>query len=427
MVIRPDPGETTELLWEGPFRNPGDIAFDSKGYMLLVDPTTATVYESCSTSQPEYLLSCPVSDCLCIALDQNDNIFVSMGHYGEARVLAWSRNGTPIGSPILYGQITTRSSFPIAFGKGGVWGHGLYVLVNNVLMRFDAPLESPDSFTVIGTGFNEVAYADMEFDGDEALYISDQIGNRILRIAPSDKEGPVTTNVIAEPTPVNTDGLVTATVDDSETGGSNIQLAEYSIDRSGWHTMYASDGGFDEVTEEAFGAISAFSTPGVYEVCVRGRDVAGNDGEPDCTLLAVYDPDGGFVTGGGWIYSVAGAYVPDPTLEGKANFGFVSKYKKGADVPTGNTEFQFKTANLDFHSTSYDWLVVTGADYAQFKGAGTINGEGVYKFMLWIGDGDPDTFRIKIWEEDDTGNETVIYDNGLDQAIGGGAVVIHCN
>jgi PKD repeat protein len=110
---------------------------------------------------------------------------------------------------------------------------------------------------------------------------------------------------------------------------------------------------------------------------------------------------------------------------GKANFGFVSKYKKGATTPTGNTEFQFHAADLNFHSSSYDWLVVTGSDYARFKGVGTINGMGEYKFMLWAGDDDPDTFRIKIWEEDEYGVETVIYDNGFDQAIGGGSIVIH--
>jgi hypothetical protein len=35
----------------------------------------------------------------------------------------------------------------------------------------------------------------------------------------------------------------------------------------------------------------------------------------------------------------------------------------------------------------------------------------------------PDTFRIKIWAEDELG-EPVVYDNGMDQAIGGGSVVI---
>ncbi|MCL1600774.1 MAG: hypothetical protein M3112_04465 [Actinomycetia bacterium] len=51
----------------------------------------------------------------------------------------------------------------------------------------------------------------------------------------------------------------------------------------------------------------------------------------------VYDPDGVFVTGGGWIDSPEHAYRGDPMMTGKATFGFVSKYKKGAAVPTGNT------------------------------------------------------------------------------------------
>ena len=113
----------------------------------------------------------------------------------------------------------------------------------------------------------------------------------------------------------------------------------------------------------------------------------------------------------------------DPT--GKATFGFVSKYKKGATAPTGSTEFQFHAGDLNFHSTSYDWLVVTGSDFAKFKGEGTINGEGVYKFQIWAGDDDPDTFRMKIWTEDEFDVETVIYDNGTNQAIGGGSIVIH--
>jgi hypothetical protein len=94
-------------------------------------------------------------------------------------------------------------------------------------------------------------------------------------------------------------------------------------------------------------------------------------------------------------------------------------------VPTGNTEFVFKSADLNFHSSEYDWLVVNqGGTNAQFKGSGTINGSGDYKFMLWAGDDDPDTFRIKIWYEDG-GSEIVVYDNGMDQAIGGGNIVVH--
>ena len=45
--------------------------------------------------------------------------------------------------------------------------------------------------------------------------------------------------------------------------------------------------------------------------------------------------------------------------------------------------------------------------------------------MIWAGDNDPDTFRIKIWEEDELGVETIIYDNGSDQLIDGGSIVVH--
>ncbi len=73
-------------------------------------------------------------------------------------------------------------------------------------------------------------------------------------------------------------------------------------------------------------------------------------------------------------------------------------------------------------------LVVTGNDTAKFKGSGTINGTGNYKFQIWAQDDNPDdTFRIKIWEEDGSGNETVKYDNGSDQPIGGGSIKVHSN
>jgi hypothetical protein len=45
--------------------------------------------------------------------------------------------------------------------------------------------------------------------------------------------------------------------------------------------------------------------------------------------------------------------------------------------------------------------------------------------MLWAGDSAPDTFRIKIWLESPDGIEVVLYDNGFDQTIGGGSIVIH--
>jgi hypothetical protein len=100
-------------------------------------------------------------------------------------------------------------------------------------------------------------------------------------------------------------------------------------------------------------------------------------------------------------------------------------------VPTGNTAFAFDLAGFEFYSDTYEWLVINqGGMNAQFKGSGTVNGAlddngNAYKFQLWASDGSPDTFRIKIWSEDDLGVETVVYDNGFNQAISGGSIVLH--
>jgi parallel beta-helix repeat protein len=183
---------------------------------------------------------------------------------------------------------------------------------------------------------------------------------------------------------------------------------------------------------------TAGSVPGIYDV-----GLVVNDGQGDSplasTTVVVYDPTGGFVTGGGWINSPANAChltTACEELTGKANFGFVSKYKKGASTPTGETQFVFHAGDLSFHSDTYEWLVVNqGGANAQYKGTGTINGaldpNGMpYGFMLWGNDGDnadpvsADTFRIRIWSETPV-SEVVVYDNGFDQPISGGSIVIH--
>jgi PKD repeat protein len=179
-----------------------------------------------------------------------------------------------------------------------------------------------------------------------------------------------------------------------------------------------------------------YDTAGVYEVTLTLTDGDGNASVVRFQFVVVFDPNGGFVTGGGFIQSPPGSYAPDPALVGKAHFGFVAKYLPGATIPTGNTEF--KVGDLKFKSTGYEWLVVAGSA-AQFKGSGTIGGEGNYGFLLTLIDEkltsstNVDAFRIKIWDKDD--NDTIIYDNrmGEDDAtdvtteLSGGSIVLHSN
>ncbi|MES2649732.1 MAG: MBG domain-containing protein, partial [Bacteroidota bacterium] len=175
----------------------------------------------------------------------------------------------------------------------------------------------------------------------------------------------------------------------------------------------------------------------VYKVtAVAGSGCASTT---SAAYLSIYDPNGGFVTGGGWINSPEGAYYANTSLSGRANFGFNSKYKKGSQIPDGNTEFQFQTGNLNFSSISYSSgsLVIAGSQ-AIYKGVGTINGTTGYSFMVSAIDGQynggtgSDKFRIKIWN---TSSGAKVYDNmlGVDDnatldplttAIGGGSIVI---
>ncbi|MBI5946939.1 MAG: right-handed parallel beta-helix repeat-containing protein [Chloroflexi bacterium] len=175
----------------------------------------------------------------------------------------------------------------------------------------------------------------------------------------------------------------------------------------------------------------AFTSAGVYTISVTVADGAGAS-DTETVMVVVYDPSAGFVTGGGTIYSPAGAFRGNLSLEGKATFGFVSKYVKGKTLPVGNTEFQFKTAGLIFSSTAYDWLVVTG-NKAQYRGSGAVNGVAGFTFKLTAWDvSGGDKIRMQIW--DSAGS--LVYDNrfgqseDIDNANGvqsllSGSIVIH--
>jgi hypothetical protein len=181
-----------------------------------------------------------------------------------------------------------------------------------------------------------------------------------------------------------------------------------------------------------------FLTAGVYTVKLTVTDDDGDSGQSTYEFVVIFDPNGGFVTGGGWINQpTTDAY---PALPGKANFGFVSKYKKGNNTPEGETEFQFKAGDINFHSSAYDFgsLVISGGKKATYRGDGTVNGEAGYRFVLIAVDGDappssgPDRFRIKI-----TKGAALIYDNRAGSpedpdtsdttVLGGGSIVIHKN
>ncbi|HET9667032.1 MAG TPA: hypothetical protein VFP09_09765, partial [Desertimonas sp.] len=225
-------------------------------------------------------------------------------------------------------------------------------------------------------------------------------------------------------------------------GSANVNLAATFTDPDGpnphtcsinWDDGVVQPGVVNEASRTCTKA-HTFSSAGVYTINVTICDSLGGCGTATVWVV-VYDPSAGFVTGGGWINVAAGSYPADPTLSGRANFGFNSKYKNGNGPPSGETEFNFQVGNFNFHSDAYQWLVVSSFK-AQYRGTGSVNGISGYDFRVTgydgqvSGGGGIDKFRIKI-----TRNGQTVFDNRLgqpddiDQAspqqIAGGSIVIH--
>jgi hypothetical protein len=228
-------------------------------------------------------------------------------------------------------------------------------------------------------------------------------------------------NISADPRPVGTNVPVVVTVNDNNAMSGTIA----------WGDGMSSSASI-EGTE--FSAGHLYAAAGVYTVNITVVDQCGDETTLPYQYVVVYDPSAAFVTGGGWFHSTEGAYVPNPQATGKASFGFVAKYQKGASVPVGNTDFQFHGEDLSFRSTSYEWLVVAGYK-AMFKGVGNLNGSVGFGFQISAVDGgksasgSTDKLRIKIWDP----SGMVVYDNqngAADDveaatALGGGSIVIH--
>ena len=243
---------------------------------------------------------------------------------------------------------------------------------------------------------------------------------------------PAITSLTGPTAPLALGSSATVSFDFTDPGTQDTHACTFTWDNGQTTTVNAAGMGNGSCS-----AATTYTAPGVYSVGVEVKDKDGAIATATYQFVVVYDAGEGFVTGGGWINSPAGAYAADPALTGRANFGFNAKYLPGRNTPDGSTEFNFKVGNLNFHSTVYEWLVVSGAK-AQYKGSGRINNAGDYAFTLTATDGQVnggggvDKFRIKIV---DKATNRVVYDNnpgGSDdidsanpQAIGGGSIQIH--
>ena len=163
------------------------------------------------------------------------------------------------------------------------------------------------------------------------------------------------------------------------------------------------------VSCDILGNASTTQSPGVgvYSITVSIIGDGYYAPSSDSAVAAVYSPEAGKTTGGGWIN------VTDPQqgILGKANLGFSVKYKDGA--AQGELEFNCKDIDLKLKAKQIDWLVIF-SNLAIYQGTGSIAGrEGDFTFAVYCVDngasGNPDKFTIKIWEGTDPSDANLIY------------------
>ena len=341
---------------------------------------------------------------------------------------------TATGDIIDLGTLGGAETIPVAFNEtGNVVGQSLtadrnwHAFVkgqNNAIIDLNNILSNPPSGLVL-----EIALA---ISDNGSIVARTDTGDLVL-LTTAPNAAPVAGPIVSvDMAAVNTPLAFSASFTDADAIGTHTAQWNWGDGKvdAGTVTGSASDG--------KVSGSHAYSTAGIYTVSLTITDSEGPSTQVSRTVV-VYDPAAGFVTGGGWFTSPAGAWLANPALSGKANFSFVTRYQKNSNQPSGSTRFDFNLGNLDFRSESADWLVVDNGR-GRYAGSGSLNGRDGYRFLLTAIDGKDtggqDRIRMRIWTVDPaSGQEAPVYDNQLDPSaigsptegmpIGGGSIVVH--
>jgi hypothetical protein len=179
----------------------------------------------------------------------------------------------------------------------------------------DAPSGTSSDLLAIGVGVMD--------SGGDAVAAATAV--TVLNVAPA------ITSVSAPIDPVRLGGSVSVTTKYADAGPQDSHTCRFV-----WND------GPDTTLSGAAGTCTAshvYSATGVYPVTVYVTDDDTGDTSATFEYVVVYDPSGGFVTGGGWFNSPAGAYGLDPSLTGKASFGFAPRSSTSTARPTSGWSF----------------------------------------------------------------------------------------
>lgn len=164
----------------------------------------------------------------------------------------------------------------------------------SIPVSMSGPLVANAKKAGMGNGF--ILSADLVATGNFGGGASTNVQIILGHVAVLDSEGPETREVNVAPMPIiiNGVGTVTATVDDTDRGGSDIKSAAYSLNGASFEAMQAQDGAFDGVIEPVTANFPA-TLLGTNQVCVNGTDVLNNLGTDTCqSFLVTYRFDGFF-------------------------------------------------------------------------------------------------------------------------------------
>ncbi|MFD3003042.1 SBBP repeat-containing protein [Pontibacter toksunensis] len=249
------------------------------------------------------------------------------------------------------------------------------------------------------------------------------------------------------------------------TGSTNVAVGTsnsvYSLPSSGatsytWTITDIDGSAYTDFTGQGTGSISVDwpDEPNAYKLSVTYGGKEGCPSQTSALYVHVYDPEAGFVSGGGSSDSPTHADYELMQRGGELYWGFVAKYRKEKQV-IGSALVILETGPSIFRSTSVeDGSLVISGNSAFFKGKGVLlyqRGLDVridnrrFGYLIAATDGQlgtntgPDRLRLKIWVINEDGTEgSIVYDNqvsctsaSLDNnarpcdAIDKGNVIIH--
>ncbi|MFD2247154.1 PQQ-binding-like beta-propeller repeat protein [Pontibacter ruber] len=257
--------------------------------------------------------------------------------------------------------------------------------------------------------------------------------------------------------------LADAAIQGKATALVNIKGSTYTLADSGattftWRITDGSGSDYTSFSGQGSNTIKVNwpSTPDVYKLSLTYGGEAGCPVKDTTLYVHVFDPQAGFVTGGGWITSPVNSAYEFMKTNGKAYFGLMARYKKGEENRLqGETQLLLESGSFYFRSISQlsRTLVISG-NQAFYRGRGKVSyrddkGKLVtdprkFMFLISATDGqldkakEADKLRLLVWEIQQDGTRgAVVYDNqigcstNLDenaeacQTIGGGNIVIH--